>query len=534
MDPRMHADSDPRVARRVAAPTRLHVGMRFGVRSLIAVIALSLVGACEATPQPSSPPAASTPVAPTAAAPTPAASPTAIPAAFHWRAPDDGVTVNKPRLTLRATADGAAEGATVTFSVRWPGSAATPVCAAVAAKAAAWTCVVDLVAIHAPRGRVVLRFDVDRGDGAVETSPGGNRTLNYRPPAPTWRAARTIMPKSCQTPSLTVSSGRYHAASMCGDTIRYAEGSATGSWTVTRFRAPARHFESNPQLAIDGNTLYLAYTRYGPVVEVDTCGGRFGVRYEDLGVYYRTRTLPDGAWSKPHNLGRADDILDSMRVVDGTIHAVVFADAGDGGPVVESFGDGVLVRERPKAVRGPISLRVGNDGNARLAYVDLKGSIRLVTLDGIEGTSTTVADGGKLVDPLLVLGPANQPHLVWTRFAAEDGGCGGTAGMSPQGTYYATLVDGAWRVERVTKATGGKSFVLDPDTGAVHLLVNGNHRGGGSLRYFERVPAGGWTSTTLHRSVDGGFVIRRDESNGTLVVVFKDDYDGAVQMLTRR
>jgi hypothetical protein len=214
---------------------------------------------------------------------------------------------------------------------------------------------------------------------------------------------------------------------------------------------------------------------------------------------------------------------------------VVFADNGSGGPVVESFGDGVLVRERPKAVDGPISLRVGSDGKPRLAYVDRRGSIRLVTLNGIEGTSTTVANRGKLVDPLLVLGSGNRPHLVWTRFAAEDAGCGGeTAGISPRGTYYATAVDGEWRVERITKATGTKSFVIDPDSGAVHVLVNGKGRGGGSLRYFERGPRGDWTSKRLRASVDGGVVIRRDQSTGTLVVVFKDGYDGAVRMLTRR
>jgi hypothetical protein len=524
-----------RVPRPAAAKTHLRVALTFGMRSVIAVFALSLVMACEATPQRSSPATTPTPAGATAPVPTPVASPTGVATAFHWQAPVDGATVKNGRLTLRATADGAAEGATVTFSVDWPGSAAKPVCPAVAAKAAAWTCVVDLLAIHAPRGAVVLRFDVDRGDGAVETSPDGYRTLKYRPPAPTWRRARTIMPKTCDAPSLTVGSGRYHAASTCGRAIRYAEGSATGRWTLTTLHPPARHVESNPQLAIDGNTLYLAYTRYGPVVEADTCGGPFDVRYEDVGVYYRTRTLPDGAWSKPHKLGRADDILDSMRVVNGTIHAVVFAASGLGGPVVESFGGGVLVRERPKAVDGPISLRVGSDGKARLAYVASNGSIRLVTLDGIEGTSTTVAHRGKLVDPLLVLGPGNQPHLIWTRFAAEDGGCGGgTAGVSPQGTYYATVMDGEWKVERFTRETGTKSFVIDPATGAVHVLVNGNDRGAGSLRYFERAPGGGWTSKTLRASVDGGAIIRRDESDGTLVVVFKDGYDGAVQMLTRR
>ena len=163
--------------------------------------------------------------------------------------------------------------------------------------AAAWTCDLDLVALGAPTGRLRLDFDVDRGAGAVETSPDGRRTLKYRPPVPTWHAARAILPKACGLPSLTVASGRYHTASSCKGAIRYAEGSATGAWTVTTLRSPDEHIEAGPQLAVDGNTLYLAFTRFGPVKDADTCGGPYSVTYDDLGVYYRTRTLPDGAWS---------------------------------------------------------------------------------------------------------------------------------------------------------------------------------------------------------------------------------------------
>ena len=80
-------------------------------------------------------------------------------------------------------------------------------------------------------------------------------------------------------------------------------------------------------------------------------------------------------------------------------------------------------------------------------------------------------------------------------------------------------------------------FVLDTDTGAVHVLVNGSSATGraGNLRHFERAPGGGWTSTTLHaRPLEFGAVIRRDDSDGALVVVFKDRYRTRSQILTRR
>ena len=115
--------------------------------------------------------------------------------------------------------------------------------------------------------------------------------------------------------------------------------------------------------------------------------------------------------------------------------------------------------------------------------------------------------------------------MVWTRDATAQGGCGELTPAPADGTYYATLVDGKWVSERITKATGATSLVLDTDTGAVHVLVNGNPNAasGGRLTHFERAPGGGWTATPLTpRSVEGGVVIRRDESDGTLVVMFKD------------
>jgi len=171
---------------------------------------------------------------------------------------------------------------------------------------------------------------------------------------------------------------------------------------------------------------------------------------------------------------------------------------------------------------------------ARLAYLDTDGDVRLASVRGTEMTSRVIADEGTLVNPLLVLGPGNQPHVVWTRDITAEVGCGESQLDAKDGTYYATLVDGRWRVERVTKATGDTSLVLDTDSGAVHVLVNGSttKRGGNKLTHYERVPGRGWTSTTLRKAVDPGAVIRRDDANGTLVVAFRDD--GGVRVMTRR
>ena len=296
--------------------------MKRGPSVALAAAAFLIVAGCEATPVPSAASATSPASASPASSVSPSAS-TAAAVAVHWDAPADGSTVTKRHLTVRAAADddGAIDGETVTFSIGWPGTAPREVCEAKASGGGVWECDVDLAGLKAPRGTLRLDFEVNRGSGVVEESPDGKRSLDYRPPAPTWRAARTILPKACDAPALAVEPGRYHVASTCGEAIRYAEGAATGAWSVTRLQPPARHIEIAPQLAVDGHTLYMAYTRYGPVVGAETCGP--GVEYADLGVYYRKRALSDGAWSKPRRIGREGDVLDGFRVVDGTIHATV-------------------------------------------------------------------------------------------------------------------------------------------------------------------------------------------------------------------
>ncbi len=52
------------------------------------------------------------------------------------------------------------------------------------------------------------------------------------------------------------------------------------------------------------------------------------------------------------------------------------------------------------------------------------------------------------------------------------------------------------------------------------------------MTHYERAPGGGWTATPLNASVDGGFMIRLDEADGTLVVVYQDGK--VIRAITRR
>ena len=501
--------------------------------ALGALIAIPLLLGCEATPGPTAAPSIATAVPAPSVSSGPSSAPSQPTAAFRWAGPQDGATHHARRVTLSVTADGqAGVDGTVVFSIGWPGNRSHEVCSASTPdETGAWRCSVDLARVKAPAGPLELDFDVDRG-AAVEKSPDGTRTLDYRPPPPRWRTARAVMPKRCFGPALAIdSSSTYHVAASCGrGSLGYAEGSATGDWTMATLSPPKQHTDEGPQLAIDDDTLYLAYTRFGPLVDAETCGP--GVEFADIGVYVRTRHLPEGAWSKPRRIGEPWDLLEGLRVQDGRIYVTVESQKSFR-TFLETIDGSTIERVRLRQAYAP-SLRVGTDGVARLAYLDTDGDVRLASVRGTEMTSRVIADEGTLVNPLLVLGPGNQPHVVWTRDITAEVGCGESQLDAKDGTYYATLVDGRWRVERVTKATGDTSLVLDTDSGAVHVLVNGSttKRGGNKLTHYERVPGRGWTSTTLRKAVDPGAVIRRDDANGTLVVAFRDD--GGVRVMTRR
>ena len=183
------------------------------------------------------------------------------------------------------------------------------------------------------------------------------------PPADGWsRPIQVGAPGRCPTVSALIdATGRNHVAAGCDGGIRVFVESGAG-WDDTTFAPPSKRQENDPQLALDGDLLYLAYTRIS--VEEGGCGD-FGLR--DVGVYLRTKSLPNGEWSEPTQIGAVADHVQSLRVVDGTIHATV-ANEADGRRYYETQrGDQYRRYEILNAV-GEVALRIGDDVRARVAY----------------------------------------------------------------------------------------------------------------------------------------------------------------------
>ena len=232
----------------------------------------------------------------------------------------------------------------------------------------------------------------------------------------------------------------------------------------------------NVQLAVDGETITLGYTQYARVV--DGCGG---VSFADTAVFVRSRTLPDGPWSKPRRIGRADDELVALRARDERLHAVV----DRGTHLTYEMVDGDRVHEvRLGDVFGSTSLRIGNDGGARFLNAT-GGPVRYGSLDGDEISWSRVPRSDNAYAAQLVLGSDGGAHILWTQDLHAMGGCidGPLVEDPGAGTYYATNAGGSWDVERVSRGVGPSSFTVDPATGRVHLVTSD-----GRLRYFVKDP----------------------------------------------
>ena len=337
-----------------------------------------------------------------------------------------------------------------------------------------------------------------------------------RSPSPTHAPARWSKPQritrmDCYGITATIDDrGGYHVAAVCDGAVRVFTSADGATWTKTSIVPPADRVEMNPQLTLDGDTLYLGTSRLAP--EDGGCGDD-GLR--DLGVYLRTRQLPDGAWSDPVQLGARGDHLQALRVVEGVIHATVVADGG--GPVYYESQSGPTFTQSllPDAIS--TSLRVGDDGRARIAYATGH-RIVYTKVDGDRLVADTVAASKKtnLVSPALVLGPGDRAYLLWTQDRDAGGGCAGVGPGPLDGTYFGTDRDGAWVTQRITRAVGGSALTLDPSTGRVHVIVDD----GSLLRYMRLRPDGSWASTKL-RGTQGMYesVIRLDPVRGRIVVV---------------
>ena len=337
-----------------------------------------------------------------------------------------------------------------------------------------------------------------------------------------WTTPRTFTsPDPCGDLAAAVdSAGRYHIAAACGGSIRYYfAASQVGPWTWRVFSHASNRRELGPQVAFDGDRVYVAYTRIGPE------GGCNAA--QDFGVYFRSRILPNGAWSAATKIGAVADDLQSFQIANGTIEATVYG--ADGNIYFESRAGSVVHRTKIAHAVGATSLRVGADGRVRIAYQVEKG-LRIATVTGSTLSSTSIT-GTTNRDwaPLLGLGASDAPFVVWTR--ALMPGCA-TEGPKPlDGTYFATRTSGVWASRRITKDAGEASLQVDAATGRAFVVVSGDKR----LRLYVRSAGGTWTTSTLTTSRwPGSPAICIDPAHGTLVVAYVDTAAGSRQQMSNQ
>jgi hypothetical protein len=311
------------------------------------------------------------------------------------------------------------------------------------------------------------------------------------------------------------SSSRVHIAADCSYGIFYAVSNPDGTWATSSFDSPANRTDLGPQLEFDGNVVYLAYYQ----VKGGGCGGP-----PETGVYYRMQTTPGGAWSSPTRIGVLGDGLESFREVDGTLYATV----ANGANYFESIHGGTihrfLIADAESGIYDPVSLRIGSDGKARIAYTAASG-LRYGVFNGSGFSTTTIVKQDKYVwNPILVLDSSNDSHLLWTH-SPPPGGCASLDPSPLDGTYYATNASGAWTSARFTTFAGPTSLQVDDATGAVYAVVVADE----GLSEFSRSPVGTWTGSDLTLLSASSPVIRRDPANGRLIVAFVVASGGGAQ-----
>jgi hypothetical protein len=326
--------------------------------------------------------------------------------------------------------------------------------------------------------------------------------------APPWKAnwskPHLVDKDSCGAFAVGIDpASRYHVIDECG--LHYSVSDGTGDWTTTSLGDTKAQ---GPLIAFDGNRAYIAYWRLLPW-EPDTCGGP--QQGPSAGVYFRRRTLPDGAWSNAIAFGKKGDHLEAFRVDGGVLHAIVSSDISGRTFYVRASQNPVASARHRIVADGDTALRVGDDGRARVAYWH-NGSLLYGTFNGSGFSTSKVSDGPTDNAASLVLGDGNQPHVVYT-IVRPTYGCGdGVKQPSRVGTWYATMVNGKWISQRINKKVGFPSLVLDPGSGRVFVLLDNV--------VYTKAPTGTWESARLPKVVKFP-VMRIDPATGSLLLVYE-------------
>ena len=351
-------------------------------------------------------------------------------------------------------------------------------------------------------------------------------------PAPTavaaWSKPALIRRGQCDRLTAAVdSAGHYHVAAVCDGGIRYLTSDDGKAWKETSFVPPIDRLEVDPQLTLDGDTVYLAYNRLAP-----TDGGCGDDGLQDIGVYTRSRHLPNGSWSSPVRVGGKADRVQSFRVVNGVLHLTITTDDGSG-PLHYESQAGPVVSELliPSAVS--TSLRVGDDGHPRIAYATGH-AIRYARVDGAKLAIETVAatDKTNLTSPSLVLGPGDRAYMIWTQTTDSGGGCVSPEPGPLDGLYFGTDASGRWTTTRLSRTPGEASLTLDPSSGRLEVVV----KNGPLLTEFSSVGGDRWASTKIPGTESMGNALIRVNPNthGVSVFALKWDENGSdIYILTR-
>lgn len=373
-------------------------------------------------------------------------------------------------------------------------------------------------AVSAPSESPIATPSVAPGLSGSPTPTEPVATPTPRPRLARWSTeAHRIFSDYCDSPVATVDGdGRFHVAVECSRQIRYAFSTDGKEWTASTLPTPTDRSEIDPQLAVDGRTLYMAFTRLRPI-DPDTCGGPRSP-IGAVGVYYRKRTLPNGKWSAPVRIGRTGERIQSLRVADGVIHWTFLAN-DNAGPVSYASLDGSKFREIRLGNAVATSVRIGDDGLARIAYTSAHSvTYAIVSAAGRLSTTTIFSADDVLMDsPVLVLGSGDRAFLSWAAARGSDeAGCAESPVPTHQGTWFATDVDGKWATKRLTKDVGSASLALDVTSGRLHAIYN-DERG---VRYVTRASDGTWSGSRLDVTADfSGTVLRRDPRTGLLLLV---------------
>ena len=315
--------------------------------------------------------------------------------------------------------------------------------------------------------------------------------------------------------------GTSHLAATCDVSgvpeVRYASSTDGVHWTTATFARPAHTAELNGEIAIDGSTLYVASTR-----QVLADGGCGDDGMTDAGVFIRTRTLPGGTWSAPVRIGQAADALQSLRVANGVIHATVTSDDGartwyERGP---AGGTAVSQRVQIGDAAGAVSLRVGDDGIARIAY-EGSGGIHFGTVNG-QVSAATIPNSANGFDPIFVVEPGNVADVLWNR--GEHGpGCAGAGSEPEDGTYFATNAGGSWKTTRLSKAIGASSVTTDPATGDLVAVI----QVAGNPVIFRSSDRSSWTHEILKGGDTWAQMLRVSSTTGQWTLAYVADPSGA-------